>query len=166
MRSALWTLALFACAVAAALFLGSNRATVALFWHPWRIDLSLNLLLVGLALFLALAALLAWAIASVWRMPTEAKIWRDHRHDLAAHHAFARAAEHLAQERWEQALEEAAHVQHLLATLPPPASARETREQQSLLNANAWLREAATRAQTQPLSPSYAAAPHGLDQEH
>ena len=50
MRAALWLLALFGVAVAAALFAGNNQGTVTLYWPPYRIDLSLNmvvLLLVG-----------------------------------------------------------------------------------------------------------------------
>ena len=43
MRAALWLIALFAIAVAAALFAGSNQGTVTLYWPPYRIDLSLNL---------------------------------------------------------------------------------------------------------------------------
>ena len=67
MRAALWLLALFGVAVAAALFAGNNQGTVTLYWPPYRVDLSLNLvvlLLVGgfttlYAALRALAALLA-----------------------------------------------------------------------------------------------------------
>ena len=45
MRAALWLLALFGVAVAIALFAGNNQGTVTLFWPPYRIDLSLNLVL-------------------------------------------------------------------------------------------------------------------------
>ena len=45
MRAALWLLALFGIAVAIALFAGNNQGTVTLFWPPWRVDLSLNLVL-------------------------------------------------------------------------------------------------------------------------
>ncbi len=48
MRAALWLLALFGVAVAIALFAGNNQGTVTLFWPPWRIDLSLNLVLLVL----------------------------------------------------------------------------------------------------------------------
>ena len=47
MRAALWFLALFGVAVAIALFAGNNQGTVTLFWPPWRVDLSLNLVLDG-----------------------------------------------------------------------------------------------------------------------
>ena len=43
MRAALWLLALFGVAVAAALFAGNNQGTVTLYWPPYRVDLSLNL---------------------------------------------------------------------------------------------------------------------------
>ena len=43
MRAALWLLALFGVAVAAALFAGNNQGTVTLYWPPYRIDLSLNM---------------------------------------------------------------------------------------------------------------------------
>ena len=45
MRAALWLLALFGAAVAMALFAGSNPGTVTFFWPPYRVDLSLNLVL-------------------------------------------------------------------------------------------------------------------------
>ena len=45
MRAALWLLALFGVAVAIALFAGNNQGTVTLFWPPYRVDLSLNLVL-------------------------------------------------------------------------------------------------------------------------
>jgi len=51
MRFALWLISLFAVAVAGALLAASNPGTVTVFWPPYRIDLSLNLVvlvLVGL----------------------------------------------------------------------------------------------------------------------
>ena len=58
MRVALWFLGLFGTAVALALFAGNNQGTVTLFWPPYRLDLSLNLvvlLLIVLLLFIHLA---------------------------------------------------------------------------------------------------------------
>ena len=45
MRSVLWLLVLFGVAAAVALFAGNNQGSVTLFWPPYRIDLSLNLVL-------------------------------------------------------------------------------------------------------------------------
>ena len=59
MRAALWLLALFGVAVAAALFAGNNQGTVTLYWPPYRIDLSLNLVVL-LLVSVTLATGLSW----------------------------------------------------------------------------------------------------------
>ena len=76
MRVALWLLGLFAVAVAAALFAGNNPGSITVFWPPYRVDLSLNLVLVLLLLgFLTLH--LAWrALAALFAIPREARLWR------------------------------------------------------------------------------------------
>ena len=76
MRAALWLLALFAVAVAAALFVGNNQATVTLFWAPHRVDLSLNLvLLLVLGAFLLLHVALR-TLGALFAMPELAQRWR------------------------------------------------------------------------------------------
>ncbi len=76
MRAALWFLALFAIAVASALFAGNNDATVTVFWAPHRIDLSLNfvLLLLGAAFVLIYVALRTMAL--LFALPMQAQRWR------------------------------------------------------------------------------------------
>ena len=49
MRAALWLMALFGVAVAIAMFAGNNHGTVTVFVTPYRVDLSLNLVLLTLA---------------------------------------------------------------------------------------------------------------------
>jgi HemY protein len=76
MRISLWLLALFAAAVAAALFAGKNPGSVTVFWPPYRIDLSLNLVLVlALASFLTLHLALR-ALSALFAIPREARMWR------------------------------------------------------------------------------------------
>ena len=76
MRIALWLLALFAVAVAAALFAGSNPGSITLFWPPYRIDLSLNLaLLLLLGAFLTLHLALR-GLAAFLAIPRAARLWR------------------------------------------------------------------------------------------
>jgi HemY protein len=76
MRAVIWFLALFAIAVASALFAGNNQATVALFWPPYRVDVSLNLVLLSLfVLFLTLYVALR-TIAALFSLPGAAKRWR------------------------------------------------------------------------------------------
>jgi HemY protein len=76
MRAALWFLALFALAVASALFAGNNDATVTVFWSPHRIDLSLNfvLLILGAAFVLLYMALRTMAL--LFSLPVQAQRWR------------------------------------------------------------------------------------------
>jgi HemY protein len=76
MRAALWLLALFAVAVAAALFVGNNQATVTVFWAPWRVDLSLNLVLLLLLAAFLLLHLALRTLAALFAMPELAQRWR------------------------------------------------------------------------------------------
>ena len=95
MRAALWLLALFGVAVAAALFAGNNQGTVTLYWPPYRVDLSLNLvvlLLVGgfTTLYAALRAL-----AALLALPHQARRWRVQQKERAMHHALLDALTHM-----------------------------------------------------------------------
>lgn len=76
MRAALWLLAIFAVAVASALFAGNNDATVTVFWAPYRVDLSLNfLVLILLAAFALLYAAMR-TLALMFALPKQAQHWR------------------------------------------------------------------------------------------
>ncbi len=76
MRAAFWLLALFSLAVGVALFAGNNDSTITIFWPPYRIDLSLNFVIVGLlGLFFVLHAALR-GLAALFAMPGEARRWR------------------------------------------------------------------------------------------
>jgi len=76
MRVSLWLLALFAAAVAAALFAGSNPGSVTVFWPPYRIDLSLNLVLVVVLVTFLLVHLALRALSALFSIPREARMWR------------------------------------------------------------------------------------------
>ena len=95
MRAALWLLALFGVAVAAALFAGNNQGTVTLYWPPYRVDLSLNmvvLLLVGgfVTLYAALRAL-----AALLELPHQARRWRVQQKERSMHNALLDALTHM-----------------------------------------------------------------------
>lgn len=95
MRAALWLLALFGVAVAAALFAGNNQGTVTLYWPPYRIDLSLNmvvLLLVGgfVTVYAALRAL-----AALLELPHQARRWRVQQKERAMHASLLDALTHM-----------------------------------------------------------------------
>jgi len=95
MRAALWLLALFGVAVAIALFAGDNQGTVTLFWPPYRVDLSLNLVLLLLAgAFVFLHAALR-AMAALFDLPRQALRWRNQQKERAMHAAMLDALSQL-----------------------------------------------------------------------
>ncbi|RMX08289.1 hypothetical protein D8I35_04070 [Corticibacter populi] len=107
MRSAIWLLILFCGAVAAALFLGDNRATVTLFWYPYRVDLSLNLLLLAWLALTVLVFLAMHTASKIWQMPLEARVWRRHQREVASYQALVRAMQHYTRGDYASAANEA-----------------------------------------------------------
>lgn len=110
MKLILWFLALFGMAVAAALFAGNNQGTVTLFWPPYRLDLSLNLvllLLVGLFLTLYIALR---ALAMLLSLPVQARHWRRQRQERALHAGILDALSHLTAGRFIRARKAAQSV--------------------------------------------------------
>ena len=85
MKTAIGLVALVAVAVGAALLVGSNQASVTFFWSPYRMDVSLNLFLLVLALvFVALH--LAWrGLGGLFDLPREARRWRMRQQERAMH---------------------------------------------------------------------------------
>jgi len=92
MRFALWLISLFAIAVAGALLAGSNAGTVTVFWPPYRVDLSLNLVLLVLALVLVLTHFAQRALAAMLALPKQAQRWRLLQKERAAHAALLDAS--------------------------------------------------------------------------
>lgn len=139
MRAALWLLALFGIAVAGALFAGNNQGSVTLFWPPYRVDLSLNLvLLLLLGAFLFLHAAFG-ALAALFDLPRQALRWRTQQKERAMHAALLDALSHLLAGRFIRArrLAEAALQQEasLAASGQKPANAAQLRALSHLLAA-------------------------------
>ncbi|WP_294768487.1 heme biosynthesis HemY N-terminal domain-containing protein [uncultured Rhodoferax sp.] len=103
MRAALWLLALFAVAVAVALFAGNNQGTVTLYWPPYRVDLSLNLVLLLLALAFVTLHLALRALSGLLHIPVQAKRWRLLYKERAMHVALLDALSHLVAGRFVRA---------------------------------------------------------------
>ena len=76
MRAALWFLALFGIAVAVAVFAGNNDATVTLYWSPYRVDLSLNFVILTLVFGFALIYTAMRSAALLFALPEQARRWR------------------------------------------------------------------------------------------
>ena len=91
MRWSLWILALFGVAVAVALGLSMQVGTVTVFVAPYRLDMSLNLVVLAL---LSGFALLYAALRGVFRMvelPAQARRWRTQQRERSAQQALLNA---------------------------------------------------------------------------
>ncbi len=88
MRAALWLMGLFALAVAGAWLADHNEGVVAIFLHPYRVDLSLNLFVLGLVLLVAVLLLAQKAVSTLLSLPREARRWRLQQKERAAHAAL------------------------------------------------------------------------------
>ncbi|MCW5233884.1 heme biosynthesis protein HemY [Verminephrobacter eiseniae] len=108
MRAALWLLSLFAVAVAVALFAGNNQGTVTLYWPPYRIDLSLNLVLLLLAGSFAIWHAALRALAALLELPRQARRWRQQQKERAMHGALLDALTHMLGGRFLRARKTAA----------------------------------------------------------
>ena len=75
-RSIFWLLALAAAAVALALLVGRNHAMVTVFWAPYRLDLSFNLLLFLTVVAFVLMHLTLRGLATLRALPEKASRWR------------------------------------------------------------------------------------------
>lgn len=139
MRAALWLLVLFAIAAAGALFAGNNQGTVTLFWPPYRIDLSLNLvvlLLVGAFFFVHAVTR---ALSALLELPRQALRWRTQQKERAMHAALLDAISHLLAGRYLRARKSAEGVldqeASLTASGQKPANAGQLRSIAHLLAA-------------------------------
>ncbi|MDP9991028.1 HemY protein [Variovorax boronicumulans] len=103
MRAAIWLLALFAVAAAVALFAGNNQGTITVFWPPWRVDLSLNLVLVILLGTFVLLHVALRALAALFSLPTQARQWRLQQKERTLHAALLDAMVQLIAGRFSRA---------------------------------------------------------------
>jgi HemY protein len=94
MRAALWLLALFGIAVAAALVAGNNQAVVTLFWPPYRVDLSFNLVVLLMAGLFLLLYLASRALTAVFSLPLEARRWRAQQKERAMYSSLLDSLAH------------------------------------------------------------------------
>lgn len=103
MRAALWFLGLFGVAVAIALMAGNNQGTVTLFWPPYRVDMSVNLVLLLVALLFVVLHLALRALAALFAMPAQARRWRIQHQERTIHLTLLDAWAHLIAGRFVRA---------------------------------------------------------------
>jgi HemY protein len=110
MRVAIWLMGLFAVASAAALFAGSNPGTVTLYWPPYRVDLSLNLVLLVLVFAFVLMHLALRATSAMFSIPERARSWRLQQRERAIYAALLESLAHLVGGRFIRARKSAEQV--------------------------------------------------------
>ncbi|PUE11366.1 heme biosynthesis protein HemY [Limnohabitans sp. T6-5] len=94
MRAALWLLSLFALAVAGAWLAGHNNGTVAFFLSPYRVDVSLNLVLLVFGAVVLVVVLAQQALSALLSLPRQAQRWRLQQKERAAHAALLDSISH------------------------------------------------------------------------
>lgn len=102
-RAALWLLALFGVAVGSALFAAGNPGTVTLFWPPYRVDLSLNLVLLGLLALFVVLHLALGALDAFAGIPGQARRWRIQQKERLVQSSLVDALAHLIAGRFVRA---------------------------------------------------------------
>ncbi|WP_295849556.1 heme biosynthesis HemY N-terminal domain-containing protein [uncultured Xylophilus sp.] len=141
MRAALWFLALFGVAVAVALFAGNNQGTVTVFWPPYRIDLSLNMVLLALLGGFVLVHSALRALSVLIDLPVRASRWRTQQKERAMHVALLDALAHQTAGRFIRARKAAelaiAQEKALVGSSEPLAHAVQVRGLAHLLAAEA-----------------------------
>ena len=83
MRAVIWLLVLFAVAAGGALFASTNPGTVSIFWPPYRIDLSLNLVLLALLVVFGLVHFALRTATALGGLPAQARRWRAQQREQA-----------------------------------------------------------------------------------
>lgn len=96
MKTLLWLIGLFSLAVGLTLFAQVNTGYALLFLPPWRIELSLNVFIIVLAVFVALLYFVTRILAELTGLPGRVRAWRSRKQANAclkmerdAHIAFA-----------------------------------------------------------------------------
>lgn len=95
MRAALWFLGLFGVAVAVALFAGNNQGTITVFWPPYRVDLSLNMVIILLVGGFVLLHTALRALSALLALPQQTRRWRLLQKERAMHGALLEALAYL-----------------------------------------------------------------------
>ncbi len=91
MRWSLWLLALFGVAVAVALGLSLQVGTVTVFIAPYRLDMSLNLVMVSLLLVFLILYAVVRGLNNLFELPVQARRWRAQQRERSAQQALLNA---------------------------------------------------------------------------
>jgi HemY protein len=95
MRVVLWLVGLFAIAAVSALFAAGNPGTVTVFWPPYRLDISLNLVLLTLVAVFVLLHLALRGVSLFVQLPQQARRWRLQQKERLIHAALIDSLTHM-----------------------------------------------------------------------
>jgi HemY protein len=149
MRGLFWLVGLFAAAVALALLMGQNDATVTLFWTPHRVDVSFNLVLAVVLLAFVLVHLALRSVAVLRALPGQAQRWRHLQRERQVHASLADALSHQLAGRFVRARGAARTGIDLL--MADTSGASGARHEQQLVLAHLLAAEAAQSLQDREL---------------
>ena len=113
MRWILGILVVLASAVAVALLLMFNHGNLAIFWPPYRVDLSINTAVVLLIAIVVLMFLASKAFVQLISLPARVRSHREHRYRERALTAFREATVALAEGRFARAEKQSQLALHL-----------------------------------------------------
>jgi HemY protein len=127
MKTVIWLVLLAIAAVVAATTFGRNDGLVSLYWSGWRVDLSLNLFLLGLFGACVALLLVLRALQSLLTLPRRASAWRMLHRERAAQAALREALSEYFGARYgraHKAAARAAAIHEATPGLPDEASTR------------------------------------------
>lgn len=129
MRLVVWLILLCVVAVVAAMSLGANDGLVSLYWRGWRLDLSLNLFILGL---IGTAVAVGGSVRFTrWLagLPGRAKAWREGRREQALQAAQRESLIEYTAARYSRAVKAAERALELQSDLPAPLGAAQAQAQ-------------------------------------
>jgi HemY protein len=127
MRAVIWLVLLFVAAVVAASTLGRNDGLVTFYLAGWRVDVSLNLFIVGLLVTCFVLMSAFKAVNALVTLPVRAREWRVRRREQASQAALREAlAEYFGARytRAQRAAQRALSIQESTPELVPDADLR------------------------------------------
>jgi HemY protein len=110
MKAVVWLVLLAIAAVVAATTFGRNDGLVSLYWSGWRVDLSLNLFVLGVVGACVALLLVLRALQSLLTLPERASAWRMRRRERAAQGALREALAEFFGARYSRAHKAAAQA--------------------------------------------------------
>ena len=118
MKTVVWLVLLAVAAVVAATTFGRNDGLVSLYWSGWRVDLSMNLFLLGVFGACVALLLVLRAIQSLLTLPERASAWRLSRRERAAQAALREALAEYFGARYSRAHKAAERAVAILEATP------------------------------------------------